>query len=161
VPVLEIREAGGQVHLAQSLAIIEYLEERFPDTPLLPRGAIARARVRELAEIVNAGTQPLQNLPLLEYLDGQLHVDSNAWARRHIRRGLEALESRARLTAGVFLVGDAPSVADVCLVPQMFNARRFDVPFDGLETIVRIDESCRALPRWEAAHPSRQPDALA
>jgi maleylpyruvate isomerase len=159
VPVLEIDQGGRPVYLAQSLAIIEYLEELSSGYPLLPTEPVARARARELAEIVNAGTQPLQNSPVLEHLENDLHVDAKAWARRYIRRGLEALEARARLTAGAFLVGDAPSIADVCLVPQVFNARGLDVALDGLETLVRIERDCLALPGWDDAHPSRQPDA--
>lgn len=159
VPVLEIHHQGASLHLAQSIAIIEYLEERFPRFPLLPADPVARCRVRELAEIVNSGTQPLQNLPLLVHLENDLGVDSTAWARRHIRRGLEALEARATVTAGAFLVGDTPTMADVFLVPQMFNALSYKVSLDGLETVVRVNQACRALPSWEAAHPARQADA--
>ena len=156
VPVLEV---DGQ-HLAQSMAIIEYLDELHPEPALLPKDALARARARELAEIVNAGTQPLQNTPVLERVKNELKSDQNAWARFFIHKGLSALEARARVTAGRFLVGDTPSIADVFLVPQMYNARRFEISLDELPTLVAIDARCQALPRWELAHPDKQPDAL-
>jgi len=159
VPVLEIDDRGTPVYLAQSLAIIEFLEERFPARPLLPRDHLGRARARELAEMVNAGIQPLQNTSVLAYLRDELHTDEQAYARLVIRRGLEAIAARARETAGRFLVGDQPTVADVCLVPQLLNARRLDVSLEGLATLLAIDERCRALPGWELAHPDRQPDA--
>lgn len=161
VPVLEIDDRGEPVYLAQSLAIIEYLEERFPARPLLPRDLLARARAREFAEIVNAGTQPLQNTWVLSYLRDELHADELAWGRLVIRRGLDAIAARARASAGRFLVGDVPSLADVCLVPQLLNARRFGVELDGLGPLLSIDERARALPGWELAHPDRQPDAIA
>lgn len=159
VPVLELQTATGPVHLAQSLAIIEYLDEVHPSPALLPREPLARARVRELSEIVNAGTQPLQNTPVLDRVKNELGGDRDGWARHFIRVGLEALEARAKHTGGAFLVGDVPSLADVCLVPQMYNARRFGVSLDGLETLVAIDARATALPRWSLAHPDRQPDA--
>jgi maleylpyruvate isomerase len=158
VPVLEVSHEGRPTYLAQSLAIIEYLEERFPNAPLLPREPIARAHSRELAEVVNAGIQPMQNAPLLARVK-EISGESEGWAKYYIRFGLEAIERRARVTAGAFLVGDVPTLADVCLVPQMYNARRFEVPLEGLDTLVAIDERCRALPRWVRAHPDAQPDA--
>ena len=159
VPVLEIQTAQGPVHLAQSLAIIEYLDELHPERPLLPRDAVLRARARELAEIVNSGTQPLQNTPVLQHVEKELHADARAWAQRFIHKGLVALEARAKHTAGQFLVGDAPSIADVCLVPQMYNARRFEISLEALPTLVAIDARCQELPNWALAHPDRQPDA--
>lgn len=159
VPVLEIDTPRGIIQLAQSLAIIEFLDEIHPETPLMPRDPIQRARVRELAEIVNAGIQPLQNTPVLQRIEQELKGDKLAWVRHFMRKGLEALEARARLTAGRFLVGDSPTLADVCLVPQIYNARRFDVSLAGLDTLVAVDARCMQLPRWELAHPDRQPDA--
>jgi maleylpyruvate isomerase len=158
VPVLEFEREGRTVWLAQSLAILEYLDETYPANPLLPQDPIARARVRELAEIVNSGTQPLQNTPVLADIRA-LGGDADAWGRKYVRKGLLALAARAKETHGAFLVGDAPSLADVCLVPQMYNARRFDISFEGLELLVAIDERCRALPRWDLARPEVQPDA--
>jgi maleylpyruvate isomerase len=159
VPVLEIQTPEGPVYLAQSLAIIEYLDELHPERPLLPRDPILRARARELAEIVNSGTQPLQNTPVLTHVEKELHADAKAWARRFMHKGLSALEARAKHTSGQFLVGDAPTVADVLLVPQMYNARRFELSLDAFPTLVAIDARCQELPNWALAHPDRQPDA--
>jgi maleylpyruvate isomerase len=159
VPVLELETPEGVVHLAQSVAIIEYLDELFPERPLLPREPVLRARTRELAEIVNAGTQPLQNTPVLNHVEKALGSDSKAWARHFMHKGLSALEARARQTAGRFLVGDTPSMADCFLVPQLYNARRFELPLEGLQTLVAIDARCAELPGWALAHPDRQPDA--
>jgi maleylpyruvate isomerase len=161
VPTLEIEHEDAPVFLAQSLAIIEYLDERYPARPLLPKHPLLRARARELAEIVNAGIQPLQNTTLVRYLREELRVDDAAWVQRVTRRGLEALEARATQCAGRFLVGDQPSVADVFLVPQLYNARLAGVTLEGLETLLTIETRCRELPGWERAHPDRQPDAQA
>lgn len=159
VPVLELEHEGKAIQLAQTLPIIEYLEERYPERPLLPKHPIARARARELAEVINAGIQPHQNLPVLKRIDTELKGDSKDWARFFITRGLEALEARAKTTAGDFLVGDTVSVADVFLLPQLYNARRFSVPLEALTTLVRVEARCLALPRWDQAAPERQPDA--
>ncbi len=159
VPVLEIPTAKGPVYLSQSLAILEYLDERYPELPLLPQATLERARARELSEIVNAGIQPLQNLIVVDRVRDVLQADPKEWTHFFVRRGLVALEQRAQVTAGTFLVGDHPSIADVCLVPQLYWARRFDVPLDGLDTLLRVDARAVALPRWDLAHPDRQPDA--
>lgn len=159
VPVLEVEHAGKVVRLAQSLAIIAYLDERYPEPSLTPAHPVQRAYARELAEIVNAGIQPLQNMPVLERVARDLHGDANSWAQHFIHAGLSALEARAKATSGAFLIGDTPSVADVCLVPQMYNARRLGVSLEGFDTLVRIDAGCRELPRWQLAHPDKQPDA--
>lgn len=163
VPVLDVgvSDADGRpVLLAQSVAIMEYLEETYPEPPLLPRDPIARARVRELVELVNSGIQPLQNLSVLQHVDS-LGADSTEWARRFVLRGLLALEKRSHATRGDFLCGDLPTAADICLVPQMFNARLLGVPLDDLSGLVAIDARCQVLPGWSAAHPSAQPDAPA
>ena len=158
VPTLECEEDGRLVHLAQSLAILEYLEERYPTPPLLPAGRVARARARQLAECVNAGIQPFQNLPVLGFIKDDLGGDSAAFARRWNTRGLEALEVLAQ-GAGRFLVGDAPSIADVCLIPQLYSARRFGVELQAFPTLVRIEKACEELTAFASAHPDRQPDA--
>ena len=160
VPVLELEHEGRTVQLAQSLAIIAYLDGRYPEPPLLPRDLLARARALELAEIVNAGIQPLQNSGVVRYIRDELHGDAEAWSRRAIQHGLAALAARAAESAGRFMVGDAPSIADVRLVPQLYNARRLAVALDGLDLLLRIDERARALPGWDRAHPDRQPDAV-
>ena len=158
VPVLELLGGEEPVLLAQSVAILEYLEEVFPEPALLPREPIARARVRELVELVNSGIQPLQNLSVLLHVSS-LGADAQAWARHFVLNGLLALEQRAHTTRGAFLFGDQPTLADVCLVPQMFNARLLGLPLDDLSSLVEIDARCQALPRWSDAHPSAQPDA--
>jgi len=159
VPVLEVEEEGRVHHLAQSLAIIEYLDERFPEPPLLPRDPIARAVTRQLAEMVNAGIQPLHNNWLLGIVRDELHGDEKAWARRHLERGLVALEAVARTTAGRFMVGDAVTVADVCLVPQLYAARRFGTDLGPMPTLLRVEATCGALPPFKRAHADAQIDA--
>jgi maleylpyruvate isomerase len=160
VPLLEL-EAGGAIRrLSQSLAILEYLEEAYPEPPLLPGDPWARARVRELAELINSGIQPLQNTGVLEHL-GRLapQVERGAWANHFITRGLTGLETLASGRAGRFLVGDQLTLADVCLVPQLFMARRFGVTVEPFTTLRRVEEACLGLPAFERTHPTRQPDA--
>jgi maleylpyruvate isomerase len=161
VPVLEVDVPGGPPQrIAQSLAIIEYLEERVPAPPLLPQDPWLRARVRMLAEIVNAGIQPLQNAPaVLGYVKETLHGDEQAWARHFIGRGLLALERSCADTAATFLVGEQPTLADVCLVPQLHSARRFGVELGALPTLLRVEAACEAIPAFIASRPERQPDA--
>jgi maleylpyruvate isomerase len=137
---------------------MEYLEETHPSPPLLPREAVARAKVRELVELVNSGIQPLQNLSVLNHV-ASLGGDSREWARHYILKGLVALETRTRETRGAFLLGDPPTLADVCLVPQMFNARHLEVDTGAIAPLVDIDARCQGLPRWDRAHPQAQPDA--
>jgi maleylpyruvate isomerase len=159
VPTLGLEDGGRMIDLAQSLPIIEYLEERWPTPPLLPKDRVARARARQLAECVNAGIQPFQNLPLLKLVKEQLGGDSNAFAARYNHMGLVALEALASSTAGRFLVGDELSLADVCLIPQLYSARRFQVDLAPFPTLTRVEAACTALPAFAAAHPDRQPDA--
>jgi len=156
VPVL-ITDEGRAI--AQSMAIIGYLEERHPAPSLLPADAWLRARARQLAEMVNSGTQPLQNLTVLDHVEAG-GMDRNEWARHFIARGLAALEAAAHETAGAFLVGDAVSLADAYLIPQLYNARRFNVDLAPIPTLVRIESACAALPAFAAAHPDAQSDAV-
>jgi maleylpyruvate isomerase len=158
VPVLELPGEPGR-RIAQSMAILEYLEETFPEPALLPRDPFLRARARQLAELVNAGVQPFQNTPTTGYVRDVLRGDERAWLRHFLHRGLTALERTALETAGTFLVGGAPSFADLFLVPQLYSARRFEVPLEGFPTLLRVEAACAALPAFAAAHPDRQPDA--
>jgi maleylpyruvate isomerase len=161
VPVLELDQAGPDGRpriITQSMAILEYLEERHPSPPLLPADPWLRARARQLAEIVNSGIQPLQNLATAEHVK-KLGADGGAWQVHFTSRGLAALERTAAETTGAFLVGDALSFADVFLVPQLYNARRFNLDLAPYPTLVRVDAACAALPAFEAAHPDAQPDA--
>jgi maleylacetoacetate isomerase len=160
VPVLEVSEQGYTVRLAQSMAILEWLDERHPRTPLLPRDLDGRARVRTLAEHVNSGIQPLQNAIVLRTLRDRLPGYEKEWAALWIRRGLDALERALQDAAtGRFAHGDAPGLADCYLVPQLYNARRFGLDLAPYPVLRRIEEACAALPAFQAAHPDRQPDA--
>jgi len=158
VPVLVTEEKDGARTITQSMAIIGYLEETVPVPPLLPADPWLRARARQLAEIVNAGTQPLQNLTVLDHVEAQ-GLDREAWARHFIARGLAALEAASQETEATFLVGDAPSIADLYLVPQLYNARRWKVDLAPYPTLVRVDATCAGLPAFVAAHPDAQSDA--
>ena len=159
VPALQL-DTGE--HLGQSMAIIEYLDETHPEPPLLPRDPLARARVRALAQLIACEIHPLNNLRVLKYLVRELKVEEeakNAWYRHWVRDGLEAFECElARLPAATYCFGDAPTLADCCLVPQIFNGRRFDVNFDGLPRTMAAFDACMALPAFQRAQPSSCPD---
>ena len=161
VPMLE---ANG-LKLTQSIAIVAWLEQTHPEPRLLPADAADAAHVRALALTVACDIHPLNNLRVLKYLVGPLGQDEaakEAWIARWIGDGFAALEALAAPRAGRFLFGDAPTLADVCLVPQMYNARRFGVPLDAYPTLVRADAEAQAHPAFAAAHPDRfAPDAAA
>ncbi|MDX2086919.1 MAG: maleylacetoacetate isomerase [Kofleriaceae bacterium] len=160
VPVLEIVEDDGTVRtLTQSLAILEYLDERWPEAPLLPRDAYLRARTRALAEIINSGIQPHQNLATLKRLKA-LGVNEQAYAQGYIERGLVAYERLAADVAGHFSVGDLPTLADCALIPQLYAARRFSLDIARFPLLAAIEERCLALPAFVAAAPDRQVDAV-
>ena len=162
VPVLVIDGPPGPPRtLTQSMAILEYLEERFPSPPLLPADPWLRARARQLAEMVNAGIQPMHNLSLLQRLQESGLAEPKDLARQHITRGLGTLEVIAGETAGRFLVGGAPTVADLYLIPQLYAARRFDVDLSAFPKLLQVETACAALPAFAAAHPDVQPDAPA
>ena len=155
VPMLEI---DGH-RLVQSLAIINYLDLRFPTPPLIPTPAVERAHVVAMALMVACDIHPLNNLRVLKYLKNDLghsQEEVDAWYAHWISEGLPALEAFAAPRAGKFLFGDSPTAADVCLVPQLFNARRFNVPLDDYPTLVRADENANRLEAFAAAHPDRQ-----
>lgn len=160
VPVLEVEEAGRTVHLTQSVAIVEYLEERFPERPLLPRSLAARAQIRGLVELINSGIQPFHNLSTMNHLK-TLGVDEKKWAMHWIDVGLDGLEKLASKTAGRFLFGDEFTWADCCLVPQLFGARRFGGNVDACPLLTRIEKTCLELPFVKAASPEAQIDAQA
>ncbi|RAL25507.1 maleylacetoacetate isomerase [Lujinxingia litoralis] len=159
VPMLEWEENGQWITLTQSLAILEFLEELRPQPPLLPANRVHRARARELAEIINAGTQPLQNLAVIQKLKNELGVDARVWSREWIARGLQGYEALAERYAGTYSVGDEVTLADLCLVPQLYNARRFDVDLSVFPTILGIEERCLKLDAFVVSHPDHQPDA--
>jgi len=155
VPMLEI---DGH-RLTQSLAIIVYLDQKFRDPPLMPMNPADGAHVRALAMAVACDIHPLNNLRVLKYLRGALGVSEEAkdeWYRHWVVEGLAALEEMSRPRAGAFLFGDAPTIADICLVPQLYNARRFSVPLTDYPTLRRADETASAHAAFAAAHPDRQ-----
>jgi maleylacetoacetate isomerase len=150
--------------LTQSLAIVEWLDETHPRPPLLPADANGRARVRSIAQSIACDIHPLNNLRVLNYLTGTLgatEAQRDGWYRYWIDLGFEALEKRlaGERATGRFCHGDAPTLADVCLVPQVANARRFNVGLAPYPTIVRIDAACSELAAFADAAPSKQPDA--
>jgi maleylacetoacetate isomerase len=152
VPVLEI---DGH-RIVQSLAIIDYLDATRPEPRLVPHDPAERARVLAMALAIACDIHPLNNLRVLKYLSGPLGQPQevrDAWYAHWVSEGLTALEAMAQGGAGRFLHGDAPSLADICLVPQMFNARRFNLPVDAWPTLVRADAEASALPAFAAAHP--------
>lgn len=159
VPTLAV----GPLHLTQSLAIIEYLDEKHPLPPLLPPGAEDRAFVRAIALAIACDIHPLNNLRVLQYLYRQLGVEEPArdeWYRHWVREGFVAIESQlAARATGPYCFGDTPTLADVCLVPQVANANRLDVDLAPYPRIRAIDAACLALPAFADAQPSRQPDA--
>ena len=159
IPVLEVEEDGLLRHLSQSMAILEWLDERFPAPPLLPADALGRARVRALAEHVNAGMQPYQNLAARKFLHAARKGLEDEWTGHFLRVGMAALEEAGRDGAGRFCHGDQPTLADLYLVPQLAGSRRFGVPLDGCPTLLRIEAACAELPAFRAAAPERQPDA--
>ncbi|HEY4239161.1 MAG TPA: maleylacetoacetate isomerase [Kofleriaceae bacterium] len=159
VPTLELTEDDGTVRtLVQSLPILEYLEERWPQPAILPADPYLRAKCRALAEIINSGIQPLQNLSVTRKLTDH-GVDAGPWIREWAAKGLNAYARAAAETAGQFSVGDWPSIADCCLVPQLASARRFKVEIES-PLLRGIEERCLALPAFAAAMPANQPDAV-
>lgn len=161
VPAL-VTDAGDV--LTQSLAIVEWLDETHAQPPLLPPDAAGRARVRALALAIACDIHPINNLRVLNYLTGTLgatEAQKNGWYRYWCDVGFEAMETQlAREKAtGVFCHGGSPTIADVCLVPQLANARRVDLDLSPYPTLLRIEAACNALPAFSAAAPSRQPDA--
>jgi maleylacetoacetate isomerase len=162
VPLLELDDG---TRLSQSMAIIEYIDEQYPAPALLPADALGRVRVRALAQSIACEIHPINNLRVLKYLTRELKVDEDAkniWYRHWVRTGLEAFERQlAQLPASRFCFGDTPTLADCCLVPQIFNGQRFNTPLDGLPRTMAAFESCMALPAFQAAQPSACPDAEA
>jgi maleylacetoacetate isomerase len=161
--LLPVLEDDGLV-LNQSLAILEYLDETHPAVPMLPADAAGRARVRALSQMIACDIHPLNNLRVLNYLTQQLGLDEAAktrWYRHWVALGLEAFEAAlARSDAtGRFCHGDSPGMADCCLVPQVFNAQRFDCDMSAYPTLMRIHDSCMQQDAFQAASPARQFDA--
>jgi maleylacetoacetate isomerase len=160
LPVL-VTDDGAS--LTQSLAIIEYLEDIRPEPPLLPKDPLGRARVRALALAVACEIHPLNNPRVLRYLTGTLGVSEaqkDTWYRHWVEEGLQAVEAMlaASPQTGRFCHGDTPTMADLCLVPQVANGRRFKADLSRCPTVVRIDAACQALEAFASASPAQQPD---
>ena len=163
VPVLEVEEAGRTLRLVQSMAILEWLEERHPAPPLLPRDPAGRARVRAIAEDVNSSIQPYQNASTMKWLR-ERHPgagDDVAFTGHFLARSMAGLEEAVRDGAGRFCHGDEVTLADLFVVPQLYGARRFGVDVASFPTLLRVEAACAALPAFVSALPERQPDAPA
>ncbi|WP_119717219.1 maleylacetoacetate isomerase [Cognatilysobacter tabacisoli] len=160
VPVLQ----HGDRRMRQSVAILEYLDETWPSPPLLPVGARERQRVRALAQVIACDVHPLNNLRVLQYFEhtwGVPQAEREVWVRHWVADGFAAIEAMLadHPSTGRFCEGDMPTIADCCLIPQVYNARRFDVDLSPYPTIQRIDAACVALPAFDLARPELQPDA--
>lgn len=163
VPVLEWRDAAGDLQrLTQSVAIVEYLDEHWPDPPLFPPEGLMRARVREAVEIVNAGVQPLQNVRTLAALRaaGGLAAEER-FRHEAIARGLDALERLAAIYDGPYFCGAQPTAADIFILPQLYNARRFSVPVPEGSRLSQIEQHALTQEPFVRAHPDNQPDSPA
>ncbi|MET3152099.1 UNVERIFIED_ORG: maleylacetoacetate isomerase [Stenotrophomonas geniculata] len=184
-PVHLVREGGEQHHdayrelnpqqlvptllhdghvLTQSLAILEYLEERFPQVPLLPADAAGRARVRALAQLVACDIHPINNLRVMQYLERDLQLPADArtrWTLHWMAEGFAAMETMLANSAdtGTFCHGDRPGLADICLLPQLYNAHRFGLDLAAYPTLRRIEAACQQLDAFIAARPENQVDA--
>ena len=159
LPTLELDDGK---RLTQSLAIIEWLDEKHPTPPLLPNEAFARARVRSLAYLVACEIHPLNNLRVLQHLKralGQSQEQIDTWYRHWIADGLAKLEAELAGSSGKFCHGDSPTIADCCLVPQIFNAKRYNSDLAPYPKTVRVFENCMKLEAFDRAQPSKQPDA--
>ena len=155
VPMLEI---DGH-RLTQSLAIMVYLDQAYPEPPLVPRDPADGAHVRAMALAIACDIHPLNNLRVLKYLKGELghsQGEVDRWYAHWISEGLRPLEAMAAPRAGAFLFGDSPTIADVCLVPQLYNARRFNVPLDDYPALLRADANATKLDAFAMAHPDKQ-----
>ncbi len=159
VPIIELEEGGVVRRIGQSMAILEWLEESFPVAPLLPADPYWRARARQLAETINSGVQPFQNLTLRAIVKNELGGDDVALAKRYIEKGLESFQILATEVAGTFSVGDSPTFADCCLVPQLYSARSLGVDISAYPLLLRIEQHCNELHAFQAAHPDKQIDA--
>lgn len=151
------------VAIAQSLAIMEYLEDLKPAPSIFPKEPAARARARAIAATIACEAQPFMNLRMQTFLKHEVHLDEKAmkdWLNRFTGAAMSAVEQMARETAGDYCVGDQPSIADCCLIPQWYGALRFGVDVSAFKTLQKITERCENHPAFEAAHPLNQPDAV-
>jgi maleylpyruvate isomerase len=161
VPVLEFHQEENIHHLSQSLPIMEFLEECFSaqHPSILPNDAFERAYVRQLSEMINSGIQPIQNLSVLKRIT-KLGSDKVSWGRHWIQDGLEKVERTiSQREPFPFMFGNNPTIADFCLIPQLYNARRFQCNLENMPHLLRIEKRCATLSAFQKAHPDKQPDA--
>lgn len=152
----------GNVEIGQSLAILAYLDEQYKEPPLLPNAPQVRGDVRSVAQLIACDIHPLNNIGVLTFLGDELGIDAGArgrWYENWIHRGFQSIEKTIREKGDGYTIGDSPTLADVCLVPQVYNARRFNVPLGAYPGIVAVEERCLASPAFDRARPERQPDA--
>ena len=160
VPVFMCKDQNNNTQfMTQSMAIFDYLEALHPQPAIYPNDAWQRAKAIQYAEVVNAGIQPIQNLYVLNYVKNNYQEDHLAWGRHFIERGLQALENMCQHESSPFLVGDQPSIADFCLIPQLYNARRFKLDMTQFPRLCSVEQACEALPAFHKAHPDQQIDA--
>jgi maleylpyruvate isomerase len=160
VPILEWTERGEVLRLSQSVAILEYLEATHPEPRLLPEDPLLCARVREAVEIVNSGTQPFHNTSVLGKIRGLAgDAAALAFAENALKNGLSALQTLQRAHGGRFCVGDTPTLADVCLVPALASARRYEVDLGPFPALLEVEAAASALDAFRRAHANEQPDA--
>ena len=163
VPLL-VDDANGGVRIAQSLAILEYLDEVFPVPSLLPADPAQRAQVRALALHIACDIHPLNNLRVLQYLSAELGVDDeakNAWYRHWVEKGLAAVEQGLSVFEGKLSLGQRPGYLEACVIPQLYNARRFSCDIEGFPRLLAMEDRCVSLDAFKAAAPEAQPDAVA
>lgn len=158
VPAFELED--GSI-LTQSLAMLEWLEEVQPEPPLLPKNAAQRAQIRAFAQVIGCDIHPINNLRVLKYITGELGADEAAkteWIHHWVHRGFEPLEKITKHSSGNFCFGDEVSMADICLIPQIYNAERFGVDLTSYPTLMKINEHCKELDYFRKAAPENQPD---
>lgn len=152
VPVLQ----DGDIRVSQSLAILEYLDEAYPEIPLLPEGPAERARARQISGMIACDIHPLCNLRVLKYLQQELTASDDQkmqWYHHWVREGLQAVNQLVEGSSGRFCVGDRPTIADICLIPQLYNASRFDVPISDLKALQRVEQECSLIAAFVDAKP--------
>ncbi len=164
VPTLiDTDEAGNELVLSQSMAILEYLDERYPECALIPNEITDRALVRSLALLIACEVHPLNNLKVLQYLTGPLALEDEAktaWYHHWIHQGFSAFEKQLEKHSGQFCFGDSVTIADLCLIPQVYNANRFKVDLSVYPNILRVNENCNQLKAFIDALPENQADAV-
>lgn len=160
VPLLEWEEEGKIQRLSQSLAIISYLESKFPDPPLFPGDPLDRGRAVQIAESINSGIQPFINRATLAFLKTHSSLEESEWTRHWLGLGMTSLEKMVQVCSGLYCVGDRISLADVCLIPQIYGAKRFGAWNPAsFPTLARVEANCEKLGAFRAAHADAQPDA--